>query len=134
MLWLFNVVAKSSLYGDKHLSLRKISNMTFQPMSQVSDLEDVCQVKWLLQTLPYLKEKLTGYLIKHSWSQLPSTLESQKSQNVYLTIYFQYSSSPSSYKACYILSLIRNLKAILCIRNLKAILSVYTVPGNFHML
>lgn len=61
MLWTADL---ARFYEGKHLSLRSISDLTFQIMSQVSYLGDVCQVKWLWQMLPYLKEKLTVYLTK----------------------------------------------------------------------
>lgn len=80
-------VAKSLFLLGQDFKPEKISD--FSNMSQVSDSEDGCQVKLFWQMLPYLKEKLTGCLTKHSWFQLPSTLESQQSQNVYLTIYSQ---------------------------------------------
>lgn len=59
-------LGKSSFYGDKILSLRK-SVIWPSNMSQMSDSGDDCQVKLFWQVLPYLKEKLTGYLTKHSW-------------------------------------------------------------------
>lgn len=107
-------LGKSSFYGDKILSLRK-SAIWPSNMSQMSDSGDGCQVKLFWQMLPYLKEKLTGYLTKHSWV-------STKSKCLFDQL---LPSSSIKFATLFLTS---------CVRTLKTILSVYTILGNFLLL